>query len=56
MRKYSLMPPLEKFHRCFLSFLRCVSLEKVDDEFVEFLITESVVMVHPVDSVGKVEV
>ena len=51
-----LVPPLKKFRRCFLRFWRCVGLEKVDDKFIELLITEAIIMVHPVGGVCKVEV
>ena len=41
-------PPLEKFCRCFLHFWCCVGLEKVDDKFIELLVTEAIIMAHPV--------
>ena len=50
------IPPVEKFCRCFLCFWCCVSFKKVNNEFIEFLITESIVVTVPVSCVCKVEV
>ena len=33
-----LVPPLEKFHRCFLCPRHCIGLKKVGDKLVEFLV------------------
>ena len=33
-----LIPPLEKFHRCFLCPRHSIGLEKVGDKLVEFLV------------------
>ena len=51
-----LVPPLKKFRRCLLRFWCCVGLEKVDNKFIELLVTEAIIVVHPVGGVCKVEV
>jgi len=52
-----LVPPLEKFCRCFLCFRCRVGLEKVNNELVKLFIAEPIIMAHPMGSVreGKVE-
>jgi len=51
-----LIPPFKELHRCFLALRRYVSLEKVDDEFIELLIAEPVVMAHPMRGIREIEV
>ena len=50
------IPPLEKFHRCFLCFWCRVGLEKVNNEFMKFFATEPIIMAHPVGGVSEIEV
>jgi len=39
-----------------LSFQCGVGLEKVDNEFIEFFVTEPIIVAHPMSGVGKIEV
>ena len=50
------IPPIMKLSRGLLSVGRLICLEKVDNEFIEFLIVESIVMAHPMGSVAESEV
>ena len=51
-----LVPPPEKFFRCFLCLWGRVCLEKVNDELGEFLVIKPIIVAHPMGSVheGKV--